>query len=140
VVFEQELVLAGRVLLGGYFAFSGINHFLNTEQLTQWVESKGIPSPRFAVLESGGQLLFGGLGVMFGALPVVSAGALALFVAKASFLMHDFWNMEGEDRHSNKINFTKNIGLIGGLLFFAALAGGHHGLEYSVGVTLSSLL
>lgn len=30
--------------------------------------------------------------------------------------IHDFWTMEGEERHHNKINFLKNMALLGGAI------------------------
>ena len=41
--------LIGRLLFGGYFIVSGINHFKNKGQMTQYTASKNIPQPEVAV-------------------------------------------------------------------------------------------
>ena len=136
MAFEQELILAGRILLGGVAAVFGLNHFMKTDEMSGWAEAKGVPAARAAVLFTGGLLLLAGLGVMAYAAPVLSTGALVVFVLAASFWMHDFWNMEGEDRQNNIINFMKNLAIVGGLLLFASLAASGTEVEYAVGLEI----
>lgn len=122
MAFETELMVLGRLLLGGYFAFTGLNHFLKDDQLSGWIESKNLPMPDALNYFAAGLLLIGGLDIVLGTYPVVAWGALSLFTLAASFLFHDFWNMEGEDKQNHMNNFTKNIALLGGLTLFAAMA------------------
>ncbi|MFB6245117.1 MAG: DoxX family protein [Candidatus Nanohaloarchaea archaeon] len=120
MVASEVLYAAARLLMGGYFAFSGLNHFMMPDDLAGWIRSKGLPAPEALVYVSGGLLIAGGIGVVTGAAPVASWGALTLFLLVVTPVFHDFWNMEGDERQQNMINFLKNIALIGGLLFFAA--------------------
>ncbi|MFB6216796.1 MAG: DoxX family membrane protein [Candidatus Aenigmatarchaeota archaeon] len=125
-------LLIGRVLFGGYFAFSGINHFLNANSLTGWVESKGVPRAELAVYLSGLMLLAGGLGIAAGAYPVISIALVGVFLAVVTPWFHDYWNMEGEDRQSHQTNFLKNMALFGALLVMLSI----NWTVYSLGMSL----
>lgn len=114
-------LLVGRVLFGGYFAFSGLNHFMKSDQLSGWVESKGLPASDLLVYGSGLMLLAGGLGIATGAYPEVSILLTGIFLATVTPTFHDFWNFEGEEQQSHMTNFLKNIALIGALLMALSL-------------------
>ena len=118
---EQGLVLAGRVIMGGYFAFTGLNHFLQDDSMSGWIEAKGYPMPEVLNYFAGGLLLMAGLDLILGTFPATAWGALTLFLVVASIGFHDFWNLEGEERQNHMTHFLKNLGLIGGLAFFAVL-------------------
>ena len=94
MVFEAagaaELFLLARVLFGGVLAFTGLNHFLDTESMAGYAEFKGLPAPRASVLLSGGLLIFGGLSLIAGVFPAVGAGALAVFLIASGLAMHNF--------------------------------------------------
>lgn len=41
--------LLGRLVCGGFFFYSGIDHFRNQQKLTEYAASKGVPFPGTAV-------------------------------------------------------------------------------------------
>lgn len=113
--------LIGRLLFGGYFVMSGINHFKQTGQLSQYAASKKVPKPDLAVQATGTALILGGTSILLGVKPKLGAAAIIGFLAGVSPIMHDFWKQENpEQRMNDMINFTKNIALAGGAI---ALAG-----------------
>ncbi|WP_224337191.1 DoxX family protein [Haloprofundus halobius] len=114
--------LLGRVLFGGVLAFSGLNHFLDTESMVGYAQAKGVPTPGLAVPFTGGMLLFGGVGIALGLLPTLAAGALVVFLLVTTPLMHDFWAAPAEQQQSELINFLKNVAMLGGALAFLALS------------------
>jgi len=126
MVFEAtgaaELFLVARVLFGGVLAFTGLNHFLDTDAMAGYAEFKGLPAPRASVLLSGGLLIFGGLSLIAGVFPAVGAGALAVFLVVSGVAIHDFWAAEGEDAQTELTQFLKNVYGAGGALVFLALA------------------
>lgn len=130
---EQYAFLAGKILLGGYFAFSGLNHFMNSKQMTGWVESKGLPQPKALVYISGFVLLLGGLGIIAGAYPIVSIGMLSGFLIAANILVHNFWNLE-EGREEQMTHFLKNAGLLGALLMLIGADWTVYGLGMALGL------
>lgn len=118
----EIIFLIGRILLGGFFAFNGYNHFKHAESMSGYAESKDIPMPTNSVYVSGAMLLLGGLGLVFGVLPHLSILLLILFLLPTTILMHDFWNVEGEAKQAEKTNFLKNLALVGALLMLLAIS------------------
>ncbi len=109
--------LLGRMLFGGYFIMSGINHFKQTSQMAQYAGSKGVPKPDLAVRATGAVLIAGGTSILLGAKPKVGAAAIIGFLAGVSPIMHDFWKQQpSEQRMNDMINFTKNMALAGGAM------------------------
>jgi putative oxidoreductase len=106
--------LFGRILFGGYFIMSGINHFKQTKQLSQYAGMKGVPKPDLAVRATGAMLIAGGASILLGLKPKFGAAAIIGFLAGVSPIMHDFWNEDAEQRMNDMINFTKNLALVGG--------------------------
>lgn len=116
------LMLAiGRVIFGGYFLYSGINHLVNQEALTAYAASQAVPSPDMAVAVSGMLMILGGISLLLGMWPKVGAALIILFLVGVTPIMHDFWNLQGAQRLTEMGNFLKNLGLLGGACFAAAL-------------------
>lgn len=113
--------LLGRLLFGGYFVMSGINHFKNKGQLAQYSAAKNVPMPEVAVQASGVALIAGGASILFGVKPKLGSAALVGFLIGVSPIMHDFWKQEDpQQRMNDTINFMKNLALAGAAM---ALAG-----------------
>jgi uncharacterized membrane protein YphA (DoxX/SURF4 family) len=114
-------LLVGRVLFGGFLAFAGLNHFLNAGEMTEYAEAKGVPLAGVGVLTTGSMLVLGGLGILLGAYPVLSAGMVATFFLVVTPAMHDFWAVPEDEQEEQLTNFLKNTELLGAALVFLAL-------------------
>lgn len=111
------LFLLGRILFGGYFVMSGVNHFRNHLMLTQYAQFKGIPSPGAAVYLTGLMLILGGAGILLGVKIGWSVLLLTIFLIAVSFRMHNFWTISDPmAKLPEMINFLKNIALVGAVL------------------------
>ncbi|GAA0506002.1 Uncharacterized membrane protein YphA, DoxX/SURF4 family [Halorubrum aquaticum] len=133
--FAGELFLLGRLLFGGVLAFMGLNHFMNVDDMAGYAGFKGLPAPRFSTVASGALLVLGGLGVVLGAFPVLSAGALAVFLVVSAVTMHDFWTADDpEEQQSEMTSFLKNLYGAGAAL--ALLAVGGTAWPYALGIGL----
>ncbi|SMO79237.1 DoxX family membrane protein [Halorubrum cibi] len=133
--FAGELFLLGRLLFGATLAFMGLNHFMDVDSMAGYAEFKGLPAPRFSVVASGLLLVLGGLGVAAGAFPVLSAGALAVFLLVSAVTMHDFWSVDDPEEKQNEMTgFLKNLYGAGAAL--ALLAVGGSAWPYAVGFGL----
>jgi uncharacterized membrane protein YphA (DoxX/SURF4 family) len=109
--------LLGRLLFGGYFVLSGINHFKHTREMAQYAAAKKVPKPDLAVQLTGAALIAGGASIMLGVKPKLGTAAIAGFLVGVTPIMHDFWKQEDhEQRMNDMVNFTKNIALIGGAM------------------------
>jgi len=119
---ETASLVAGRLIFGGYFLYSGIHHFTDREMLTGYARSKGVAWPRAAVLGSGALLVLGGLSLLTGVKQKVGASLVTTFLTGVTPMMHDYWNVQDQGQRMNEmINFTKNLALIGGAAFAAAI-------------------
>ena len=113
----ELLLLIGRILFGGFFIMSGINHFANAGMMSGYAGSKNVPAPYLAVVGTGVMLVLGGASVLLGFLPVLGLLVLILFLLPTSFLMHNFWtSQDPQVRAAEQINFLKNVALSGAAL------------------------
>ena len=113
----RTLFVLGRAIFGGYFAWSGLNHFLEEKQLSQYAAAKGVAAPDAAVTGSGALLLAGGLSVLTGVKPRQGLAAIVAFLIPVSMQMHRFWDVDDPQQRMNEmINFTKNMALVGAAL------------------------
>jgi uncharacterized membrane protein YphA (DoxX/SURF4 family) len=111
------LFVLGRVLFGGYFIKSGLNHFKNLKGLSSYAQSKGVPMPREGVLLTGAMMVLGGLGILLGIYIEISVTLLIIFLLSTLAKMHQYWNVaDPQARMGEHINFYKNLAMIGALL------------------------
>ena len=115
------LFLVGRILLGGYFLYNGINHFLALGFMAQYAGSKGVPAPELAVLVSGLLLLVAGSSIVLGLFPKIGIACAAIFFVGVTPMMHDFWAVPAEQQMAEMVNFTKNVALLGATLMLVAV-------------------
>jgi putative oxidoreductase len=118
----SAFLLIGRIILGGFFINSGVNHFIGFGMMTQYAKMKGVPFPAIAQAMTGLMLLLGGFSIVVGIYPFVGIVLLVLFLVPVTFMMHNFWNIEDPQlRMADKINFTKNLALVGAILMLLAI-------------------
>ena len=113
----RALFLLGRAMFGGYFAWNGLNHFLNQRMMTQYAATKGVAAPETAVPASGAMILAGGVSVLAGVKPRQGLALIVGFLVPVSLQMHRFWEIDDpSQRMSEMVNFTKNMALVGAAL------------------------
>ena len=109
----RALFILGRAI----FAWSGLNHFLDEKQMSQYAAAKGVAAPDVAVTGSGALLVAGGLSVLAGVKPRQGLAAIVAFLIPVSMQMHRFWDVNDPQQRMNEmINFTKNMALVGAAL------------------------
>src|SRR5438093_9879575 len=86
----RALFVLGRAIFGGYFAWSGLKHFLQQESMSQYAAAKGVAAPGTAVPASGALLLAGGISVLAGIKPRQGLVAIIGFLVPVSLKMHRF--------------------------------------------------
>jgi uncharacterized membrane protein YphA (DoxX/SURF4 family) len=119
---STSLLFLGRVILGGYFLYNGLQHFMNHALMSSSAAAAGVPAPAMAVGFSGIMLVVGGLSLIAGYYPKIGAGCLAVFLITVTPVMHGYWNdPPGPEYMTNFVNFTKNVALLGGVCFAAAV-------------------
>lgn len=113
------LFVIGRIIFGAFFIYSAYNHFRNIGMMSGYAKSKGVPLAPLAIFMTGIMLLAGGLSMIFGIYPILGIIILFAFLIPVSFTMHNFWAIEDpQDKALQRVNFTKNMALVGALLMF----------------------
>lgn len=106
----------GRLLYGGTLVYMAVDGFRNNEKRVEAAAESGVPVPEVMVPFVTGMLLVANLGLLAWKYPRVAAGAVVVFFLGTTPVIHNFWTMEGKARQANKINFCKNVALLGAAL------------------------
>ena len=89
--------------------------------MTQYAKMKGVPFPATAQGAAGVMLLLGGSSILFGLYPFVGILLLVAFLIPVSLMMHNFWTIKDpQAKMADKVNFMKNMALLGALLMLLA--------------------
>ena len=113
----------GRLLYGGILFYTAVKNIQDLDGRVQYAEAKGVPVPDVLVPVASGLLLVGSVGVTLWRYPRLSAAAVASFLLGVTPFMHDFWNMESQERTGEKNQFLKNVTMLGAALMLLARAG-----------------
>jgi putative oxidoreductase len=114
---------AGRTLLAGIFVYSGYGMINNADRYAKQA-AKALPmlpeEPMLAKAQ-GAVMIGAGSTLALGILPKLSARLLALTLITSTYIGHPFWKAEKpEERRPMLIQFLKNAGLFGGLLYISS--------------------
>jgi len=110
--------MIGRLIVGAYYLYNGIHHFLELSQLAAYAKSKGVPAPEIAVTGAGLLLLLAGITILLGYEPGVGVAALVVFFVPVTIMMHNFWAVPADQKTMQLVQFTKNFALLGSALMF----------------------
>jgi uncharacterized membrane protein YphA (DoxX/SURF4 family) len=120
------LYLIGRLLFSLIFLMSGFGHLTQSDALSQYAASKGVPAPKAATIVSGLMILAGGLSILLGVYMEIGAWLIVFFLLPTSFMMHDFWKVEDPmQKQVEQAMFMKNLSMTGAALVFYWLVQTH---------------
>ena len=115
--------LIGRILFGGYFVFSSYGHFKHYANMKGYAQSKHVPFAGPAVIIGGILLLLGGLSILANRYALLGMCALIVFLIPTTIMMHVFWKeTDPNAKMMERIQFMKNLALIGSLLLLVSIA------------------
>lgn len=121
-------ILLARILLMALFIATGWGKLTNFAATVTYMETVNAPAPPIAAAVAVLMEFFVGIAIVLGILTRPLALAFAVFTLGTALLGHRFWTMEGPAREENKINFLKNMSIIGGLLLLAVTGPGRFAL------------
>ena len=131
------IILIGRILFGGFFLMSGINHFTKLEAMTGYAKYKKLPAAKLGVLLSGLMLILGGIYIILGFYTDLGLLLIAIFLVLAAVIFHNFWKeTDATAKQNEMLAFMKDIALAGGALILFALVV-KHGAELDFGWVIS---
>jgi uncharacterized membrane protein YphA (DoxX/SURF4 family) len=114
-------ILVGRIIVGIFYLYNGINHFIKFGAMTEYAKFKGIPLAEVAVVVSGLLLLAAAFTIILGIFPEIGVASLVLFFLPVTFMMHNFWAAAQEQQMAEIVNFSKNMALMGSALMFLGI-------------------
>jgi putative oxidoreductase len=118
---RMVIYFLGRLVVGAYYIYSGLHHFLSYSSMVQYTKFKGVPLAEVAVPLSGLLLLAAGVSLFLGYHPDLGVLALVVFLVPVSYAMHNFWAEAGQQRAADLVNFLKNAALLGSALMFMGI-------------------
>lgn len=119
------VALVARVLMAIVFLVSGIEKATNFARAIDEYEKDKVPFRHAAVVSTVVLHLAASVCLIAGWLVMEMAAALALFTLVATFIVHDFWNMQGNERLGRSRIALANVALAGGLLLLAVVGPGN---------------
>ncbi len=112
---------AGQIALGVPFIVLGYQAAADPGPRVGAAADLGLPEPELAVKVNGAAMTLGGAALALNLLPRPAAVGLAASLVPTTLAGHPFWKAaDPGTRASQRIQFLKNVGLIGGLLAVAA--------------------
>ena len=126
---QDTLALIGRLVLAWFFVPAGWGKIFGFAGAVGYATHAGMPLPQVGVaigllIELGcGLLLLVGFKTRWAAL------ALAVFSVVAALIFHNYWTLPEAQQMMQKLNFTKNLAIAGGLLAFSAFGAGRFSIE-----------
>lgn len=122
--YNHYALVTARVLMAMVFLLNGFGIIDQTIPAKEMVD-RGAPVAIVPPAMLAGRLveMVAGLGLAIGILPRWCALALFGFLVPATFVSHSFWLAVGTPQLQGQlINFSKNVAILGGLIFVSGTA------------------
>jgi putative oxidoreductase len=121
-MFNDLLILVARIFIGSLFLWAGATKVVHWKGSAEYMHLKKMPTTLLpaAILMQ----IVGGLSVLLGFEARVGALLLIVYMIPAAIKMHDFWNLQGDARTTQKNMFMKDVAVLGGLLIFLVTGAG----------------
>ena len=129
--FQPWGLLVGRLMLAYMFIVSGWGKIFGFAGAAKYMASKGMPMVEPLLVGAIIIELIGGLMLAVGFKARWAAWAIFGFVAIATVIFHDFWNVPAEQVRLQTIMFNKNLAIMGGMLYIAFMGPGRLSLDKS---------
>lgn len=124
------LSVAGRLSIAAIFLLSAVgNKIPNFSAIADYMEAKGVPAPQVMLLGAIVFMVAGSVSLILGYRAREGAGLLLVFLVLATYFFHDFWNLTGQEREMQTIQFMKNLSMMGAMLFVIANGPGKLSLD-----------
>ena len=111
----------GTVAVASLFLLGGVNKLFNWQTTFERMETAGLTPAAFLLPMTIALELAGGLALIYGRWPAVTAGALlAVFTLATNLFFHRFWEFDGRIAELELSLFFKNVAIAGALVVIAA--------------------
>jgi len=121
--------LVGRILLALIFIISGFGKIMGFDATLGYIRSAGLPVAQLSAIAAIVIELGGGILLVLGWKARWAAAALFVFVLVAALYFHAFWASPPDQAMMQQIQFLKNLGIMGGLLYVLAYGSGPYSVD-----------
>ena len=121
-----------RPLLSAIFISSAIPMLKDQSYLHGPIRDAGLAEPELLAKTHVYANLVGGLALATGRFPRLAALGLAANLVPTTLVGHAYWSAPEDQKTVQKINFFKNVSLLGGLVLAAADTGGRESIPHAV--------
>lgn len=129
-LWQDFLLLAGRVLIGWIFLTSGWRKLMGMDAFIASLANRHVPSATVMGWIGATVEFLGGLAIMLGAWTRCAAIAVIVFTIIATLISHRYWEFtDAAVRRIQESNFNKNLAIIGGLVLMVVTAGGRFSVD-----------
>jgi putative oxidoreductase len=136
---QDAATLLGRVLIALLFVPAGWGKLTGFAGVVGYIAAKGVPLPEVAAAIAIAAELGLGLMLLFGYKARWAALGLAVFTLVITPIFHNYWGVPAAQLGAQRLNFYKNLAIVGGLLAFAAFGAGAWSVDGRVGAGSRSL-
>lgn len=126
---QDTLALIGRAFIAYLFVPAGWGKLIGFSGTVGYIASKGVPMPEVCAAIAVAAELGLGLLVLLGWNARLAALGLAVFVAVITPIFHNYWGVPQAMQMAQKINFDKNIAIVGALFVVAAFGAGRLSID-----------
>src|SRR5687768_15610361 len=109
------VLILGRLVLGGYWIYHAVDHYVRLDFWTGIVEGWGLPLAQAGVIGTGILQLAAGVGIIVGFRPWIAQGLMLAFLLAVTFIplaVNPFWGVENDQQRTMAtIIFERNMGL-----------------------------
>src|SRR5947207_2147219 len=129
-LWQNFLLLAGRVLMGWIFVESGWRKLFGMDAFIASLANRRVPQASVLGWIGAAAEFFGGLALLLGAWTRCAALVLIVFVIVATLIGHRYWELtEPAARRMQQSHFAKNVTIIGGFVLMLVTGGGRWSVD-----------
>lgn len=126
---KHTVLLVARVLIALLFLVFGWEKLTNFSGTLHYMIHVGAPWPPVATVVAIIMEFFVSIAIIVGIATRPLALLLAVYTLGTAVIAHHYWTMVGSAQIENKINFFKNLSIIGGLLVLYVSGAGRYSLD-----------
>jgi len=129
-LWENFLLLAGRVLMGWIYVESGWRKLTGMDAFIASLVRRDVPQATVLGWIGAPLEFLGGLALLFGAWTRCAAVAMIVFTIVATLIGHRYWELTDlAARRMQQSHFAKNLTIIGGLILLFVTRGGRFSFD-----------
>jgi putative oxidoreductase len=129
-LWQDFLLLLGRVLMGWLFVESGWRKLMGMDAFAASLANRRVPYATVMGWIGASAEFLGGLAILLGFATRCAALVMIVFVIVATLIGHRYWEIaDAAARRMQQSHFAKNITLIGGFVLLVVTGGGRFSVD-----------